>query len=142
MIKTMIIIRGLPGAGKSTLATTLLTNGLSGMSFEADNYFYDDKGQYRFDASLLEYAHSNCYQSVENAMKMGIGTVIISNTFVKESEVNKYLDLAANYGYYAHSLVVENRHGNSSIHNVPKRTFNNMFKRFKVKLYGSGSRPI
>lgn len=45
-----------------------------------------------------------------------------------------YLDMAEIYGYRVVSLVVENRHGNSSVHGVPEETMKKMEDRFSIKL--------
>ena len=60
----VFLIRGIPGAGKSTFAKAL-KNALdnegkwsqSGI-FETDNFFVDSKtGEYKFNANLLGIAH-------------------------------------------------------------------------------------
>ena len=56
------------------------------------------------------------------AMDANIGQIIVSNTFTTEWELKHYLELAEEYGYNAFSLVVENRHGNKDIHDVPEKT--------------------
>jgi hypothetical protein len=45
-----------------------------------------------------------------------------------------YFDLANTYGYKIVSLIIENRHGNKSIHNVPEETMDKMKNRFEIKL--------
>lgn len=129
--KMMYLIRGLPGSGKTTVATQLATM-LGTEYFEADQYFYKN-GEYNFDASKLKYAHEECYDLTEHAMFHAY-PVIVSNTFTTEKELKPYLDLAKKYNYIVVSLVVENRHGNVSVHNVPAETMANMKNRFTVKL--------
>jgi hypothetical protein len=45
-----------------------------------------------------------------------------------------YIDLAKKYGYQVTSLIIENRHGNPNIHNVPMETLERMRQRFDIKL--------
>jgi hypothetical protein len=45
-----------------------------------------------------------------------------------------YYKLAEQYGYKVVSLIVENRHGNKNIHNVPDETLEKMESRFQIKL--------
>jgi predicted kinase len=118
--KTLFIIRGVPGAGKTTLATSL-----GGVYFEADKFFMIN-GEYKFDFSKLRLAHDLCRHSTESAMNTGHERVIVSNTFTSEEEMYPYLDLAKEYGYRVVSLIVENRHGNKSIHDVPEETLKKM----------------
>lgn len=124
-MKTLIILRGVSGCGKSTVADYIkeITNpNIETLHYEADMFFYDEKGQYSFDASQLPSAHKWCRDSVMVAMDANIGQIIVSNTFTTEWELKHYLELAEEYGYNAFSLVVENRHGNKDIHDVPEKT--------------------
>ena len=129
MNKTLIILRGLPGAGKSTASALI-----SDVVYEADMYFYDKEGNYSFDASKLWLAHKWCKNKVEKAMKEGKEKVVVSNTSTTEKEFEAYLDLAKEHGYQVVSMIVENRHGNKSIHNVPDDKMEQMKKRFEIKL--------
>ena len=131
-MKTLYLLRGLPGSGKSTLAKTLV--GKKGYHFEADMYFYDKEGNYNFDPSLLYSAHRWCYINTYHIMSFQKSDVVVSNTFTTEKELEQYLELAETWSYKVVSLVVENRHGNKSIHDVPDETLDKMEKRFSLKL--------
>jgi hypothetical protein len=48
--------------------------------------------------------------------------------------MKSYFDIAEKYGYRVHSIIVENRHGNKSVHDVPDATMGNMLNRFQIKL--------
>jgi predicted kinase len=115
-IKTLFILRGVPGSGKTSLAESL-----GGVYFEADKFFMIN-GEYKFDYTKLKQAHDLCRHSTEAAMSIGHERVIVSNTFTTEDQMHPYLDLAKDYGYRVVSLVIENRHGNKSIHDVPEET--------------------
>ena len=135
-MKNLYIIRGLPGSGKSTIAKSL---GKSWQIFEADQFFMKN-GKYEFDGSKLKDAHDWCKRKVHNAMHPNLvnplffSNIVISNTFTQEWEMKPYIDLANQYGYTIFTIVVENRHGNSSVHNVPEETINKMKNRFEIKL--------
>jgi hypothetical protein len=45
-----------------------------------------------------------------------------------------YLDMAVETGHEVTVLIVENRHGNKSVHNVPEDTIQKMKNRFSIKL--------
>ena len=136
-MKELILLRGLPGSGKSTLAN-LITNEFS--VCEADKFFYDKEGNYNFDPTRLKAAHEWCRFHVETRMKDNqvnpqfYPTIVVSNTFTQEWEMKPYFDLAKEYGYRIHTLIVENRHGNKSVHNVPDASMGNMLNRFEIKL--------
>lgn len=121
----MIILRGVPGCGKSTLASLLNNIYQDSTICSNDAYMYED-GVYKWSPDKIKTAVELCYNRAENAMLTGIEIVIIDNTHCKEEYVKKYTDLAEKYGYQIISLVVENRHGNKNIHNVNEETINNM----------------
>jgi predicted kinase len=132
-MKELFLLRGLPGAGKSTVVKTL-SNALTG-HFEADMYFIDEFGNYNFDASKLRDAHEWIKRQVESVMgPYGLTKIFVSNTFTQEWEMKPYYELAEKYGYRVHSLIVENRHGSKSLHDVPEVTMGNMLNRFEIKL--------
>jgi len=60
--------------------------------------------------------------------------IVVSNTSTTEKEMEPYLKLAEKYDYKVVSLIVENRHGNKSVHNVPDETMEKMRNRFEIKL--------
>ena len=91
------------------------------------------RGQYVFDVRELHNAHKWCQERSEFLMDLG-RPVVVSNTFTTEKELKPYLALAEKYGYRVTSLIVENRHGNQSVHNVPEETLVKMKNRFSVKL--------
>ena len=135
---TLFLVRGLPGAGKSTFANHIWNEYAI---CEADKYFINkETGEYNFDATKLREAHEWCRSEVETRMKdhqlnaQYYPEIVVSNTFTQEWEMKAYMDLAAKYGYQVVSLIVENRHGNSSVHNVPDETIEKMKTRFEVKL--------
>lgn len=131
-MKELILLRGLPGSGKSTFAN-LLTNNSKASVCDADQYFEKD-GEYNFDANFLKQAHEECRLKAEHGMKNSFTKVVVANTFTQLWEMQPYLDLAVQYGYKVTSLIVENRHGNSSIHDVPEATVGNMRNRFEISL--------
>ena len=127
-MKELFLLRGLPGAGKSTFAKAL-----AGVyTIEADKYFMDGD-EYKFDPSKLKDAHAWCQEEVDFLMKYE-HKVIVSNTFTQEWEMQPYFDLAEKYGYRVYSLIVENRHGGVNEHNVPQETLEKMKNRFEVQL--------
>jgi predicted kinase len=132
-MKTLILLRGLPGSGKSTLAK-LLVGDKDYCHKEADMYFIDGEGNYKFNSSQLKEAHKWCKNEVDFVMKYEHSPVVVSNTFIQEWEMDDYLELAKKYDYQVVSLIVENRHGNKSVHNVPEETLIKMKDRFSIKL--------
>lgn len=130
---TLYLIRGTPGSGKTTLAKQFVESGIAHANFEADDYFTDSKGQYKFDHSKLGIAHSQCLERTKNCLESGMN-VVVSNTFTRDKEVAPYQQLAWKMGIKMVSIIVENRANSKSIHNVPEANLENMRKRFQVKV--------
>ncbi len=129
-MKTLYIVRGIPGSGKSTFAQSL-----DCPVFEADQYFIDSEtGEYKFDGSKIKLAHNWCKLRVEQSMEDDFQKIAVSNTFTQEWEMDTYYELAKQYGYRVFSLIVENRHGGVNEHGVPEDKLEIMKNRFEVKL--------
>ena len=132
-MKTLYIVRGVPGSGKSTFAKSL-----GGSHFETDNFFMVD-GEYKFDGSKIKDAHAWCQNAVNTAMILnntaGLNeTIVVSNTFTQEWEMTPYFEMAETHGYRVFSIIVENRHGGVNEHNVPEEILTKMRDRFEIKL--------
>jgi predicted kinase len=137
MNKTLTIVRGLPGSGKSTFSNFIWNDYAI---CEADKFFYDSEGHYLFEPSKLKQAHEWCREEVEKRMIENQNNpqyypeIVVSNTFTQEWEMQAYLDLAKKYDYKVFSIIVENRHGNTNIHGVPDDTLKKMKDRFQISL--------
>jgi 2',3'-cyclic-nucleotide 3'-phosphodiesterase/NEDD4-binding protein 2 len=137
---TLILLRGIPGCGKTTLAKFLVESFKKWSTYEicADYFFEDLHGNYNFDLNKLGAAHSWCKQQVRDVLDFprrdSFPVVIVHNTFTTEKEIAPYEEIAKEYGLDFISLIVENRHGNSNIHNVPEETLERMKNRFSVKI--------
>jgi len=133
----VIILRGLPGSGKTDLANSLHevfeSANLTSTVVCADDYFCAN-GSYKFDFSKIRLAHEQCKSNFIDALNSNTDRIIVSNTNTTTKEFKEYIYFAEKYGYKIRSLVVENRHGNESIHNVPEDTMDKMENRFTIKL--------
>jgi uridine kinase len=132
MKPTLYLIRGVPGSGKSTFAKTLHEKGLVDFVFEADDYFVE-RDTYKFKAENLGRAHELCQFNTREMLNRS-KSVAVSNTSVSEWEVGIYETMAIECNANFVSVIVENRHGNSSVHNVPPEKVEQMKKKFSVKL--------
>lgn len=133
--KDLILVRGLPGSGKSTLGEVILYTPNNSMKpLSADDYFTDKDGNYNFDPTKLREAHNDCQQRCANLMMNSVVRVVVSNTFTQEWEMEPYFEMAKRYGYRVHTIVVENRHGGENIHGVPEDKLEIMKNRFEIKL--------
>lgn len=131
-MKQLIILRGVSGAGKSTVAEIISENHWP--ICEADQYHYTESGVYDWKPENVGKAHAWCQSIVRDAMASNIKKIIVSNTSTTEKELKPYLTLAEEFGYQVISLVVENRHGNDSIHEVPQHIRDQQEKRLRSSL--------
>jgi predicted kinase len=131
-MKKLILLRGLPGNGKSTFAKSLVNKDYCHK--ETDMYFVDGDGNYKFEPSKIKDAHAWCKEEVEFLMKYEHSPIVVSNTFTQEWEMNDYYKMAEELGYMVFSIIVENRHGGKNIHGVPDDKLEIMKNRFEVKL--------
>ena len=126
--KTLFVIRGLPGAGKSSLAKVIAPE----QNYEADDYFTDENGSYEFVFDKLNEAHKQCLDSVEHDMQQDILHIAVANTFTCKREIVNYYELAEEYNYSIFIIHCQNDFG--SIHNVPDETVKRMKQRWQENI--------
>lgn len=104
-ISEVIIVSGIPGAGKSSWIRKN-TNPFLTEVFSADNYFIDKFGVYCFDSSKLSSAHSLCLRTyTERLIHLAEApsgacslTMVVDNTNTSSWEIAPYYSLAVAYG--------------------------------------------
>ena len=133
--KNLILVRGISGSGKSTFAEEFLYP--ISLLISTDDFFMID-GEYQFDSELLAENHLKCLKSVESEMKDPhediCPNIVVHNTFTQSWEMKLYKELADKYGYNFYTIIVENRHGSNSVHNVPDHIISKQRDRFEVVL--------
>ena len=132
MTQSLVILRGIPGSGKSEVAN-VLSGYASHIICTSDDFFITD-GEYIFNPELLSVAHNACQEKCENLMKKQHHKIFIANTNTTEEEMQPYVELAEYYGYVVYYLIVENRHNGVSSHEMPESVYHKMFNRFEIKL--------
>lgn len=93
----LLLIRGLPGSGKTTLARKMVAEAKVSADiaiFEADMFFEDANGNYNFSPAKIKDAHEWCQAKTVEYLGYGYD-VIVSNTFTQVWEMQFYLDLAS-----------------------------------------------
>ena len=134
----LIIIRGIPGSGKTTLAHKLQESLLTA-HYEADMYFevldrLTGSWEYHFDPTRLKEAHKWCLFRTEVSLKYNKG-VIVSNTFTRIAEIQPYLKLADKYQAEIEIYEMSNEpvleKTRKSIHNIPDSVIDKMVNRWE-----------
>lgn len=133
--KVLLIFKGIPGSGKSTVAQKAaellaahfcLTVPVAPV--EQDDFFTDEDLVYKYDKTKVGKAVAYCQQKAERLLAIG-RYVVVANTFVKNSHVEFYRQLAKKYNaYFAVIHVVGNR---SNIHGVPQAVVERMAKQME-----------
>lgn len=129
-MRKLILIRGIPGSGKSTMAFKM-THPIFTRYLEADMYFMDSAGNYKFDPAKLGKAHNWCQEETDKLLGEGL-EVIVSNTFTTKKELKPYFDIAKKYNIVPNVMLCQNTF--TSVHNVPKETMVKMMWRFEYDI--------
>jgi predicted kinase len=130
----LILLRGLPGAGKSTLAELLAAQRWP--VFSVDAFFTDPVTKvYHFRYEDNHLAYKACQNNTEGAMVKKTELIIVDNTFTLEWEMSPYFELASRYQYRIHVLTVENRHGSGNSHGIAQEQIEKMAAKYKVQLF-------
>ncbi len=131
-----VILRGIPGSGKSSMADFLASAFVSSYLFDnkidqtnrnwkedhtkyfgyneiklvsihsTDEYFVNEKGVYKWEQSKIVSNHAKNYQSFRNSVESEIPLVIVDNTNTTAKEFTKYKNLAESYGYWVSFIVM------------------------------------
>lgn len=112
----MLIMRGLPASGKTHTALSIANyadDHCQVVRVSADEFFYNEDGEYHFDPSKLPQAHGECFRK---AISWAVGStvlptrsrvIIVDNTNISAWEIAPYMALAQAYAIPAYILTVD-----------------------------------
>ena len=147
--KIMVILRGLPGSGKSYLARDIVRSTVGGdfsqYIFSTDDFFSKNgRGIYKFDPTKLPEAHTYNQERVLKALREGRSPIIIDNTNTQCWEMKFYAAMAVQYGYFIEVLEPEtpwasnlNQLEKRNVHSVSKETLQRMLDRYERNITGA-----
>jgi len=139
--KTIIIIRGLSGSGKSTFADTICGDDETKISVSADDFFVDEQGNYNFNPDQIAEAHDWCKDQVRTYLLEGFETICVANTFTKRWEVEPYLQIASENNCNVHVVSLFDAGMNDAqlaarcVHNVPINSIRSQRKRWEMDVF-------
>ena len=133
MQSSILLLRGLPGAGKTSIATLLSENGMYPI-FSVDDFFTDENGNYTFNFADNYLAYEQCRKGVEDAIQNKAAKIIVHNTFTLLWEMEPYFLLAKTYNCLLYVLTVENYHTGKNKHGVSDEQLQKMAEKYAVKL--------
>jgi predicted kinase len=108
----LVLIRGLPGSGKTTMARTMT-----------------DYKHLETDSSQLQVAHNWCLSTVRKNLETG-HKVVVANTFVMKWEMKPYIEMAEALGIRYRVITAT---GNwKSLHSISLGTFKRMQDRWEA----------
>tara|TARA_R110000796_G_scaffold248124_2_gene374572 strand:- start:18711 stop:19847 length:1137 start_codon:yes stop_codon:yes gene_type:complete len=123
----LVIMRGIPGSGKSTKAKTLVGKGVIHSTDTIIESAGDYNGFFKLmieskNFSNLSKAHNQNFMNATKSMRMGISPIVIDNTNIKASEPKKYVEEALKLGYNEKNItIVDIADGGVSIEALAER---------------------
>ena len=125
-LKLAIVMRAIPGSGKSTFAHQIQAaahaQGMTCTIHSSDEKFMVD-GEYKFDQSLLGKYHHQNQDDFKRAAEAGTNVVIADNTNIKRRDYMEYVLRAKDAGYKVVSITFvpgdAEMHFQRNVHSVP-----------------------
>lgn len=143
--QVLMVMRGIPGSGKSTTAKTLAEGG----AIHSTDNLIEAQGDYRAffekmnkdnNFSMLSKMHAQNLKNSKKSMFEGISPVIIDNTNLTASEMKNYVMAALEMGYADDNIKIVNvgtggvlaeELAQRNTHGVPLDKINQMIQRYK-----------
>lgn len=129
-----IILRGLPGAGKSTWVTA---NAPAATVCSADHFMVESDGVYRWSPKKLGAAHEACVKKYTDALQRRVELVVVDNTNLTGREIKPYVELAEKYGYEIEIRTIEvdpEVAMKRQLHGVPEEKYKLLAERLAMPL--------
>jgi len=123
----LVIIRGLPGSGKSSLAKQIRSD-YPGyfIHYENDQGLYNDSCRYEWSQGRYKVAVKKCFDNTVIALSCNVN-VIVANCFLTNKSIERYAKLVP----IDNLFIIEATNNFESIHGVSEKLKNDMRNRFE-----------
>jgi len=132
----VIIMRGVPGSGKSSLADRVQLNDSSASSIKtivsADNFHINEDGEYNWDPAKIGEAHAQCFRLFNEALERGDDLIVVDNTNTQLYELSPYICVATLFDAEVeiiHTICPLDTARARGIHEVPFKNIKEMWER-------------
>lgn len=108
----ILVLSGLPGAGKSTHVQQLIADacarGQAAAAVSADDFFIQPDGAWVFDPAKIGDAHAACLQRfIAHCQARDLDVCIVDNTNLSIAEIAPYMAIAQAYGHQAKVVTIK-----------------------------------
>ncbi len=139
--KRLILLRSLPGGGKSTLAQALSKDSDNLVILSTDNYHMreiDGEWKYVFQPDMLGEYHKQNQKACSYEMSCGTPLIIIDNTNISFKEFKPYVVMANLFGYEVELVEPDTPWAfdvdectKRNVHGVPREAIQRMLDRWE-----------
>lgn len=130
----VILLRGLPGAGKSTWVAA---NAPGAVVCSADSFLYEPDGTYNWSPTRLGMAHGRCMDAFQKALDDRQPLIVVDNCNLTNRDLRYYVEHAERHGaeieirtIHADPLVAQAR----GLHGVPAEKYRLLVERLTMPL--------
>ena len=125
MEQELLLVRGLPGSGKTTEAKKRI----DGNTIHIENdIFHMINDEYDFKEALVKDAYMWVKGNVCYCLNQG-NNVVVSNTFISNKTINEYVKIGLRYNCKIKIIEMKEHYGN--VHDVPRMVLGSMKKNWQ-----------
>ena len=136
-MRRLVLVRGIIGSGKTTLALLLAQCREDAVEVCADYFMVNEAGVYEFSPDRLPEVHGKCEDVVREAISKSVSLIVVHNTFSERWEMERYIRMAAE-GEYQLTVVDLFNAGKSvdelterNVHGAPREAVRAMMERWQ-----------
>ena len=135
MQKIVIINRGIPASGKSTLANYIKLQGINiSVDIHSTDSFFMKSDRYIFEIDKLAQYHKQNLENFRKSILNDRDIIICDNTNIEPWEAKPYYEIAKDFGYKVVLITFKPRDikdiSRDNSKNIPQDIINDMMKKY------------